>query len=65
MEGRRHMEYINDRGSFDDLPFDFLIETFITRYSGSIEEFTRQTTQTGRFEEEAEDEDRKLSANQT
>ena len=65
LEGRRHMEYINDRGSFDDLPFDFLIETFVTRYSGSIEEFTRQTTQTGQFEAEAEDEAGNLSANQT
>ena len=65
MEGRRHMEYINDRGSFDDLPFDFLIETFITRYSGSIESFANQAAKTGQFEAEAEDEAGKLSANQT
>ena len=63
MEGRRHMEYINDRGSFDDLPFDFLIETFITRYSGSIESFANQAAKTGQFEAEVEDEARKLSAN--
>jgi len=61
MEGRRHMEYIHDRGSFDDLPFDFLVETFITRYGGSIEEFQRQTAKTGRFEEEAEGEAKKVS----
>ena len=55
------MEYIHDRGSFADLPFDFLIETFITRYSGSIEEFKRQTAKTSRFEEEAEDEAKNVS----
>lgn len=65
MEGRRHMEYIRDHGSFADLPYDFLIETFVTRYGSSIEDFTRQTAKTGRFEEEAEDEAKKFPANQT
>jgi len=29
--GRRHMEYVNDRGAYDDLPFDELRRTFIER----------------------------------
>ncbi|SLN46826.1 transglutaminase-like domain-containing protein [Oceanibacterium hippocampi] len=27
-EGRRHMEYLNDRGSFDDVPLEAIMETF-------------------------------------
>jgi len=30
--GRRHMEYVNERGSFDDLPFEAMIEVFETSY---------------------------------
>ena len=58
MAGRRHMEYINDHGSFADLPFDAIMEIFITRYGSSIQDFLRQTSKTGRFEEEAEKESR-------
>jgi len=30
--GRRHMEYVNERGSFDDLPFETMIEVFDASY---------------------------------
>jgi len=30
--GRRHMEYVNQRGSFDDLPLDQIIATFEVEY---------------------------------
>jgi transglutaminase-like putative cysteine protease len=31
-DGRRHMDYINDRGSFDDVPFDRIVADFQSRY---------------------------------
>ena len=52
------MEYIHDHGSFADLPFDVIMEIFITPYCSSIQDFLRQTSKTGRFEEEAENESR-------
>ena len=30
--GRRHMEYLNDRGTFSDVPFDAIKADFITTY---------------------------------
>ena len=30
--GRRHMEYLNDHGSFDDVPFELIQEDFRARY---------------------------------
>ena len=30
--GNRHMEYVNDRGVFDDLPLDDMLATFTTMY---------------------------------
>jgi transglutaminase-like putative cysteine protease len=30
--GKRHMEYLNYRGEFDDVPFDDLIKTFAEKY---------------------------------
>jgi len=35
MEGRRHMEYIKDHGSYADLPYDDIINTFLTCYGNS------------------------------
>ena len=32
-QGRLHMEYLNDRGAFDDLPLEQIIETFRDEYS--------------------------------
>jgi hypothetical protein len=54
MEGRRHMEYIADHGSFADLPYDRIIESFLTCYGGAAENHQNQTNQTGDFEREAE-----------
>jgi transglutaminase-like putative cysteine protease len=31
-EGRRHMEYVNERGSFDDLPFEEMRRIFDEAY---------------------------------
>lgn len=31
-DGRDHMEYVRDRGAFDELPFDEIIETFRATY---------------------------------
>lgn len=53
MEGRRHMEYLHDHGSYADLPFDAIMEMFITRYGSSMEDFLAETAKAGRFEEEA------------
>lgn len=53
LEGRRHMEYINDRGSFADLPYEAIVENFINHYGSSIQEFLAQTSPAGKFEEEA------------
>ncbi len=30
--GRRHMEYVNDRGPFDDLPFETIVDAFRSMY---------------------------------
>jgi transglutaminase-like putative cysteine protease len=32
-EGNRHMEYVNDRGVYSDLPLDEIIKTFQEKYS--------------------------------
>ena len=32
--GLRHMEYVNDRGSYDDLPLDEIVQTFAVVYPG-------------------------------
>lgn len=34
--GNRHMEYINQRGSFDDLPLDRILSDFATIYGDSV-----------------------------
>ena len=31
-EGRRHMEYVNERGSFDDMPLARIVEDFASTY---------------------------------
>ena len=37
-EGERHMEYINDHGVFDDVPFDFIVRSVMTAYPHLVEE---------------------------
>jgi transglutaminase-like putative cysteine protease len=45
--GNRHMEYVNQRGSFDDLPLDRILADFATIYG---EEFVRSHVTTGAAE---------------
>jgi transglutaminase-like putative cysteine protease len=35
-EGRRHMEYVNERGSFDDVPFDEMMRVLKETYGDDI-----------------------------
>ena len=35
LEGRRHMEYLRDRGEYEDVHFDAMLETFQTSYGDS------------------------------
>lgn len=50
--GRRHMEYVNDRGAYDDLPFAELKETFLERCPAIF------SARGGDFQAEAEAENR-------
>ena len=34
LTGNRHMEYVHERGSFDDLPLDRIVQDFRATYSG-------------------------------
>jgi transglutaminase-like putative cysteine protease len=56
LEGRRHMEYITDHGSFADLPYDAIINTFLTCYGDAAKKQLTQTTGAGDFEREAQEE---------
>jgi transglutaminase-like putative cysteine protease len=56
LEGRRHMEYITDHGSFADLPYDAIINTFLTCYGDAAKNQPAQTSQAGDFELEAQQE---------
>ena len=55
MEGRRHMEYIRDHGSFADVPYDEIINTFLTCY-GSDAAKRMEAFQSGAFDREAREE---------
>jgi transglutaminase-like putative cysteine protease len=35
-EGRRHMEYVKQRGSFDDVPFEEMMRVFVETYGGDF-----------------------------
>ena len=37
-DGRRHMEYIRDRGVYADLPLDLILSTFATAYPGMLDQ---------------------------
>ena len=60
LEGRRHMEYVTDHGSFADLPYDTIIENFVTRYGDAAKNFANQANQAGDFEREAQEESQKI-----
>lgn len=38
-EGHRHMEYINDHGHFDDVPYDFIVEGVAQAYPHLMNEY--------------------------
>ncbi len=53
MEGKKHMEYIDDHGAFDDFPYDQMLEEFIKYYPHWFSAFKDGTvTINGDFEEE-------------
>jgi len=56
MEGRRHMEYIVDHGSFADVPYEKISETFSTYYNGAFGSDKTAASTAGSFEREAEKE---------
>ena len=56
LEGRRHMEYVKDHGSFADLPYDAIINTFLTRYSDVVKTYLARKNHGGDFEREAQQE---------
>ena len=37
-EGHQHMEYVKERGSFDDVPFEEIIAEFRSTYPGMFED---------------------------
>lgn len=49
MEGRRHMEYIRDHGSFADLPYDAIINTFLTCYGDLSERYAQMVPEDADF----------------
>lgn len=60
MEGRRHMEYVTDHGSFADLPYEAIMHTFETCYGNAAAEYIRQAAiKAGSFDEEAQIESEK------
>lgn len=59
LEGRRHMEYIQDHGSFADVPFDAIIETFLTCYGDVSKYYEHEIRKAGDFDREGEAEARK------
>lgn len=62
LEGRRHMEYVTDHGSFADLPYDAIINTFLTCYGDAAKNQLNQTSRAGDFEREAQQEAGKAKA---
>lgn len=55
-EGRRHMEYVQERGTFTDLPFDLMFSVYAATYPLFFEHFGN--SQGGDFAGEAADENR-------
>ncbi|HOF05894.1 MAG TPA: transglutaminase family protein [Syntrophales bacterium] len=51
MEGRRHMEYVTDHGSFVDVPYEKIIEMFKTHYGVYFQK--DRPVAAGAFEREA------------
>jgi len=60
LAGRRHMEYITDHGSFADLPYDAIIDCFLTRYGSQAKDYLSEAGKAGNFEEEGRLESEKM-----
>lgn len=56
LEGRRHMEYVHERGEYDDIPFDAMMETFREHYGPSAQRGGFM----GDFDREVEEESQEL-----
>ncbi|MFA5183053.1 MAG: transglutaminase family protein [Syntrophales bacterium] len=52
LDGRRHMEYVTDHGTFADVPYDEIIRMFETHYGGYFDKDKKDAA--GDFEREAE-----------
>lgn len=51
VEGRRHMEYVNQRGTYADLPFDEIDATFVEVYGPDTSLLAAGTTKTDAYDE--------------
>lgn len=60
LEGRRHMEYITDHGSFADLPYDAIIHTFLNCYGDAAKNQFGKAGRAGDFDREAQQETEKF-----
>jgi len=54
LEGRKHMEYLNDRGTYVDVPYDDILKKFATAYSHFLTEAQHGRALEGDFEAEIE-----------
>ena len=50
------MEYVNDHGSFADLPYDTIINTFLTRYGDVVKTYLAHKNHGGGFESQPQHE---------
>lgn len=53
-DGRQHMEYLEDRGVYLDIPFDEMVRVFRETYGEATENWMSGDWKGGRFEEEVE-----------
>ncbi|MFW6080526.1 MAG: transglutaminase-like domain-containing protein [Desulfosalsimonas sp.] len=56
LEGRRHMEYINFRGEFADVPLEAIIDTFRSRYPAAADAWIK-----GDFDSDVEKENSSIN----
>jgi transglutaminase-like putative cysteine protease len=54
-DGQAHMEYINDHGVFDDVPFDFIVDGVRRAYGHLFEADSQPQTMTGSLEQDISD----------
>ncbi len=54
LEGRRHMEYLNDRGHYFDVPYEEIVETFSVKYPMMREAAELSKATAAQFEAEIE-----------